>query len=172
MSLKVTSDTLSPAVRAMARRFSDLKPILRAMGEALVGVTKRSFNDASLRPSTWAPVKKQGGAPLKRHGTMWQSIREIALTGSQVEIGTDRPYAPWHQWGTKPYTIRPKSKRALYWPGAGHPVRQVKHPGVPARPFFPFTPDGQMTEAGRRVVEHAALAKMRALAKQSGANPS
>lgn len=34
--------------------------------------------------------------------------------------------------GKGKYTIRPRRKRALSWPGAAHPVRVVRHPGVKA----------------------------------------
>ncbi|WP_343073091.1 hypothetical protein [Clostridium sp. YIM B02569] len=27
-------------------------------------------------------------------------------------------------------SIRPKNKKALYWKGAAHPVKQVNHPGT------------------------------------------
>ena len=39
---------------------------------------------------------------------------------------------------TKAHVIRPKVKRALFWPGAAHPVKKVNHPGsnIPARPFL------------------------------------
>lgn len=32
--------------------------------------------------------------------------------------------------GTPPHIIRPKNKKALYWPGAAHPVKLVHHPGT------------------------------------------
>lgn len=172
MSLQVTHDSLSPALRAMAAKFADRKPILQAMGAALVSVTKRAFNDAQLRALVWPATKKSGGAPLKRSGALWQSIRIATLTDDRVEVGTDRPYAPYHQFGADPYTIRPKNKKALAWPGAAHPVGKVNHPGFPPRPFFPFDSSGAMTPAGLRAVESAARAKMRALAKASGATPS
>ncbi|BFH66250.1 hypothetical protein J27TS7_10960 [Paenibacillus dendritiformis] len=35
--------------------------------------------------------------------------------------------------GSKPHIIRPKDKKALYWSGAKHPVRAVKHPGTKPR---------------------------------------
>jgi hypothetical protein len=40
------------------------------------------------------------------------------------------------EYGTKPHIIRPKEKKALWWPGAEHPVLLVRHPGTPARPFI------------------------------------
>lgn len=38
--------------------------------------------------------------------------------------------------GSKPHVIRAKNKKALYWEGASHPVKQVKHPGTKAKPFL------------------------------------
>ncbi len=40
------------------------------------------------------------------------------------------PYAEHVILGTGPHTIEPKDAKALYWPGAGHPVRRVNHPGT------------------------------------------
>ncbi|MFJ9558276.1 hypothetical protein ACIRPH_31100 [Nocardiopsis sp. NPDC101807] len=41
-----------------------------------------------------------------------------------------------HSWfverGTRPHEIRPRVKRALFWPGAAHPVGRVWHPGTAA----------------------------------------
>ena len=43
-----------------------------------------------------------------------------------------------HQ-GTRAYMIFPKTKKALYWKGALHPVRKVNHPGIRANPFVERT---------------------------------
>ncbi len=45
-------------------------------------------------------------------------------------------YAPWVEKGTGAHTIRPKKKKALYWAGASHPVRLVRHPGSAAKPYL------------------------------------
>jgi hypothetical protein len=52
-------------------------------------------------------------------------------------------YAIYHELGTgmygpagRGYEIRPKHARALFWPGAQHPVMVVHHPGVHPRPFL------------------------------------
>ena len=37
--------------------------------------------------------------------------------------------------GTAPHKIRPRTKGALYWEGAPHPVLSVNHPGTRANPF-------------------------------------
>lgn len=35
-----------------------------------------------------------------------------------------------------PYIIKPRDKKALKWKGLSHPVKEVHHPGIPARPLF------------------------------------
>lgn len=59
------------------------------------------------------------------------------LIANGVAVGTNVGYLVFHQFGTKgPYPIRPRNKRALWWPGLPHPVAGVMHPGLPARPFL------------------------------------
>lgn len=65
-------------------------------------------------------------------------------TGIRPEFGPLRavirphnaPYAIFVHEGTRPYTIRPKAKKALWWKGAAHPVRSVRHPGIKKNPFM------------------------------------
>ena len=38
--------------------------------------------------------------------------------------------------GTSAHIIRPVKKKALYWKGAAHPVKSVRHPGTKANPFM------------------------------------
>ena len=45
-------------------------------------------------------------------------------------------YARGVEEGTRPHTIRAKNKKALYWKGAKHPVKSVRHPGSRAKPFL------------------------------------
>ncbi|MCQ8831760.1 HK97 gp10 family phage protein [Streptomyces malaysiensis] len=40
------------------------------------------------------------------------------------------------EYGSGPHIITPKNAKALYWPGARHPVAKVNHPGTPAQPFL------------------------------------
>lgn len=46
------------------------------------------------------------------------------------------PYAIYVHQGSGPRTITPKNKKALFWPGAKHPVRSVRHPGTKPNPFM------------------------------------
>lgn len=53
-----------------------------------------------------------------------------------ITVGTNVNYAWDVENGTPPHVIVPKNKRALYWPGAAHPVARVNHPGTRAQPFM------------------------------------
>lgn len=166
VSLTVVQDTISPGLAKMIAASRNPKAVLEAMCLQLVSLTKRAFSDSSLRPTPWAPVKKQSGSALRASGTLWQSIRTISVTNDRGEIGTDRPYAAWHQFGTKPYEIRPRLKKALAWPGGPGPRSLVHHPGLPPRPFFPFNEDGEITAAAREKIERTGEAKLRSMLPQ------
>jgi HK97 gp10 family phage protein len=53
-----------------------------------------------------------------------------------ITVGTNVSYAADVEYGTAPHVILPKNKKALYWPGAAHPVSRVNHPGTRPRPFM------------------------------------
>ena len=59
------------------------------------------------------------------------------IKGLEATIHTSNiKYAPMVEFGTKAHIIRPKNKKALYWKGAKHPVKSVRHPGGKAKPYL------------------------------------
>lgn len=65
--------------------------------------------------------------------------RSIAykLTNNSGEVHTSNvEYAIMVEKGTRAHTIRPKNKKMLYWQGAAHPVKSVRHPGSKAKPYL------------------------------------
>lgn len=86
-----------------------------------------------------AQVAKEKTAPisnLKTRGTLKRNIRVFSATSSEVKIGNtaEVKYAKFVHFGTKPYVIKPKKKKALYW--GVRPVKRVKHPGIKANPYL------------------------------------
>jgi len=59
-----------------------------------------------------------------------------AMATSSATVLTQSPYARYVHDGTRAHQILPNAKKALYWPGAAHPVRSVQHPGTRAQPFL------------------------------------
>lgn len=54
----------------------------------------------------------------------------------QGTSGTNVEYARGVEEGTSAHIIKPKNKKALFWEGASHPVRFVRHPGTRGKPFL------------------------------------
>ena len=159
MSLQIqvtVTDGITPQLQALRAKIGNLQPSMRSIGVALVALAKRSFREPGLRPAAW-PAKKDGSvATLIRRGPLRQSVRVVQSDGASVTIGSDRLYAAIHQLGgqTKPHAIRPRRAGGLHWPGAKHPVKSVNHPGsrIPARPFFPVTPGGDLTAPADKAI--------------------
>ena len=74
-------------------------------------------------------------------GKLSQNIQSKS-NGLQGEVGPNLsavPYAIFVHSGTKPHEIRPTTKKALYWKGALHPVKVVRHPGTKPNKFVDRT---------------------------------
>ncbi len=54
-----------------------------------------------------------------------------ARTGTNVEYGRT-----WELTGIRARTVEPRTKKALFWKGAQHPVRRVEIPAQAPRPFL------------------------------------
>ena len=118
---------------------------------------------APLSPNTVAARRAGKGAgtaqPLRDTGRMAQSFTPGTPDSAYdvgvdyVTVGTNDEKAVFHQFGTRPYVIRPKNKKFLRFVTATPPrgakkpqkaqrgfysfAREVHHPGVPARPMLP-----------------------------------
>ena len=66
-------------------------------------------------------------------------IRGITTDVGNMEVTvhtSNIKYAPMVEYGTRSHIIKPKNKKALYWKGAKHPVKSVRHPGSKAKPYL------------------------------------
>lgn len=85
---------------------------------------------AAMTESVALGVRRVVARTPKKTGALMGSI------GGQVEssvVGIVRSslgYAPFVEEGTRPHIIRPRNAKALFWPGAAHPVKFVHHPGT------------------------------------------
>lgn len=151
-------DDISAALQEMA---DDLQraDTMEAVGHALVSLTRRAFDDSSLRPAPWADRGKDSGghALLKKSGTLQRSIRVTTFSANSVSVGSDRVYAAIHQFGG---TITAKAGPNLTFKIGD---RWISKPSVtiPARPFFPLTSSsGQITSEGEEAVKEVYRIKL------------
>lgn len=82
-------------------------------------------------------------APQKT-GALRRSIRP-ELGNLQAVIRPNIDYALFVHEGTKAHTITPKNKQALFWQGALHPVKSVRHPGTKPNRFMIRTEERGMS---------------------------
>lgn len=158
------NDTAVRALLARARAaVARPEPVLRAAGTTLLSLILGNFSahGAGFRPAPWPPKKDGSPATLKKSGTLSSSF-QLSVSATAATISNPMPYAALHQFGgkTAPRVIEPRRARALHWISGGrdHFARRVNHPGsnIPARPFVPISPAGDLTPAAAALIRAAA----------------
>jgi len=146
MQITITANNteVNKALADLSARMRDLKPAMREIGEIVRTSVERNFA-AGGRPK-WdesARVKREGGQTLSLTGRLRRSFARpdaVQAGNDRVSLGTNVDYAAIHQVGGKTgaHVIKAKNGKALFWPGARHPVKSVNHPGstIPARSFL------------------------------------
>jgi len=146
--ITVKVDPNSPGLKLvdeMVQKMKRMGPLMKKIASLMLSIVRRNFQAGGRPP--WPPRKS-----TQNHRLLWKTGRLIGSLHQEAddyhaEVSTNVVYAAVHQFGhTFPLReIRPKRKRALFWPGAEHPVKKVNWPGatVPARPFM-VIPDEEM----------------------------
>lgn len=63
-------------------------------------------------------------------------------------------YARFLEVGAQPHEIEPELKKALHWPGADHPSRKIKHPGVKSYAVLVPTVDANIDDITRDILDY------------------
>jgi phage gpG-like protein len=164
VSYQVVGEQGLRALTGLDLRLRDLTPVLRDFAGYMEGSVQKNF-EAQGRPVRWRPLKMASlsgwlasrrswgtGAGLRAlhgrliltdTGRLRNSIHFQVLAGGRgVEGFTNVKYAAIQQLGGSINipAFGPRKKKALFWPGALHPVRRVAAHAVtiPARPFLMF----------------------------------
>lgn len=80
-------------------------------------------------------------------GRLRDSLRLQSAGRLTRTVASDVPYAHYVIRGTRPHLIRPRRRKALWWPDAPHPLAKVLHPGTRPNPF----PERGVDEAMPRI---------------------
>lgn len=114
-----------------------VKPITAPPGTLSAAKYKRAIDQARGIAEVAGLNEARGITRGWRHKPQWTIERK----GDTSNIVTDDEVFYYQDQGTGvaagkgKYEIRPKRKRALFWQGARHPVKRVRHPGVKAQHF-------------------------------------
>lgn len=148
VDIVIDSSPVDALLRLLKGRLADTRPAFVEIGQELEAISMEAFRRAA-DPESGRPweqsrrAKEEFGQTLIDTGRLRGSVTSRARHLEAV-VGSNVAYARIHQEGgkTPPRVIRPKNKKALFWPGARHPVRQVRHPGsvMPARPYMGIGP--------------------------------
>ncbi len=117
--------------------FEKFKKLLKDLSQGMQEVVRETTRVLTLEAEHIAKerVRSSNRKPGKGTGAYFQSIRSEFREGAGSFIGSvesESPIAGIIEFGSRPHIIRPKGNKLLFWPGANHPAKEVKHPGTPA----------------------------------------
>ena len=152
ISVEIQSDDLKKLLKEMEIKGRNLSPLFKKFAILMTRSFADNFREEG-RPRKWQPLSKNTVANrrkgssriLKDKGLLRQSVLARSgpgnirrFTRDSLKMGTRNKVAAFHQYGTKPYTIVPRNKKALSFMTASGRVfvKKVNHPGLVARPFI------------------------------------
>lgn len=148
VQVELVRDDISPELRRKLLKLDDLRPVLRAAGTEVQSIAKLAFRNSSMRAKAWSAKRSGEPSNLLQKGTLRDSIRITAIDAKSVTVGSDRAYAAIHQFGG---VIKPKAGKYLVFTIGGKKIF-AKKVTIPARPFLPFTSDGELIPAAQKKV--------------------
>ncbi len=170
IQISLTGDkALRDTIQRITQAAGDRTELHRRFGIQLLNWIDRNFRQegaltgrpwAKLSPNTIAGRRKGSSRILQDTGGLKSSFTE-RHDANGVRVGTAKEISLYHQFGTRPYEIRPKNAKALAFTmaGGGRAVKAafssintkrtfrkgqkltfakfVNHPGLVARPMLP-----------------------------------
>lgn len=122
----------------------------REIEKKLVELVHEVSEDVRFSIMMEAPYQSRDDPRKKGHLKENILIKEDTPLHKRVHTNYRYKYAEYVEYGTGPHVIRPRNKKALWWPGAEHPVREVYHPGTSPNPFFQRGIERAMPKVNRK----------------------
>ena len=135
----------------LLRNTSNSRVIMQGLATELETMTTDNFENEAFGGQAWVRKAFGNGKTLTNTGELKDSVTSSA-TSHTASVGTNMIYARIHHFGG---IIRPKQKSHLIF-ATPNDFAKVKSVTLPARPFLPISPDGQLQSDGdRRLIEVA-----------------
>lgn len=154
MAVKIDIDdkAVKQALSDLAARLTDMKPVLREIGELVRTSVERNFK-AQGRPVPWKPSKRstsgKGGMTLTDTARLRRSFA-VEVSDDRVAVGTSVVYAGVHQFGAKKGSfglkaVAVRAHRRVTGSDVRAHTRRVSLPwgNIPARPFLMIHPEDE-----------------------------
>ena len=123
-------------------RIELVEELTKELSEAMAA----AVSDAVIASAARIEGRAKEKAPVDT-GNLRNSIQHRQTGRFEAEVAAHAEYASAVEFGTgvfstdpkadhQPIVIKPRQAKALYWPGAKHPVRRVRQLGQPPRPYM------------------------------------
>lgn len=124
MKIKIDVDELEQfSVKIKGKAASCVSDIALAVKKSTLSVERQAKSNLTANGSV-------------KTGHLRRSIAHKLTNDTGIVHTSNVKYAIGVEKGTRAHTIKPKNKKALYWKGAKHPVKSVRHPGSKAKPYL------------------------------------
>lgn len=115
--------------------FEKIKLHIQRLSQGMKEATQETARRLMSRAERLAKdrVRSPSRKPNMGKGNYFRSIKSEFQGGDfSGKLESNSPIAGIIEFGSRPHIIRPKGNKLLFWPGAKHPVKEIKHPGTPA----------------------------------------
>lgn len=148
IKIQIDDNGILIALRQAQARVGNMRPLMAGMATLMLEAVEENF-DKETDPETGARWKALAESTLRQRRESGRGGKILQVSGQLAGsiqpdygntfalVGTNKVYAAAHQLGSSPYTIKPRTKKALAFGGVV--VKSVNHPGLPARKFLGLT---------------------------------
>ena len=124
MKIKIDTDELEQfAVKLDSKSASCVNDVAMAVKKSTLSIEAEAKKNLTANGSV-------------QTGHLRRSIAHKLTNTTGIVHTSNVKYAIGVEKGTRAHTIKAKNKKALYWQGAKHPVKSVRHPGSKAKPYL------------------------------------
>lgn len=122
------------SIKVDTSEFTKFSAEMKTFNITVGNKVKESISKSTMNVKKQAMINLTNNRSVKT-GQLRANIN-TKLSGFEGEVKAATKYAKGVEEGTKPHIIKPKKGKFLYWKGAKHPVKMVKHPGGKAKPYL------------------------------------
>lgn len=164
IKIKVEDQEVRELLNRLSVRMQNMSPVMRAISGIMHDAVEENFEQEG-RPK-WKKLAKSTQEQRAKRGKWPGKILQVSQGGLAAAnepgynshsawVSNNKEYAAYQQFGTRPFVIRPKNKPYLRFQIGDKWItkKEIRHPGIPARPFMKLTP-GDMEKIKQKMEKY------------------